>query len=710
MRSQTKKNRLLLGVTSVVLATAPFFSAAEAAMVTTTVPAITAVSKVVKPIYLNAKSYINLVDVSLAPADNGQTAAFRLSVYNGSTAVLDLSDYLLQLTNTAGSSYTLKTASADSLTAKIAPGSKVFITLYASVGESTKLSDLKFRVSKFDFSSAGYVKGIGSFTFPTTYTNIVGVGSYKALYYNNTTLNTKVYTASVGASGENNYVNINFVYNNTGKNAVTLSKYKYYIMTNEGIIYQATTEEEDITIDPLERKEIQLTATVPASLKTTGWKLLIVNESDAAAKLPVGSYQLSFSGAPIATSTDSFTYSNTNGKYQFKLAKLLREPMDSKDILAARIRITNQGTVSADLPNISGYFYLDDKVKLDFKTVASSNQFGLNAGGYVDVDVYATLPANYSFTKASIIVNNKTAADTTAVKIGQLGTTSAQTSLPVNTFDKAYSIAREGSQMTGTINGAKVYTGLSTKLFTVQMALASDEKRSIDPVNLTAYFISDNDEIFPATISTGTGKVNPQGKSLVTFKASVPLGYDTSKLRLIVGEGVTDTAYTTGTAIANAYVNGAIFALPAEQGVTNSYQNLTLLPYNLSINTFTPTILGDNVKLTFKYDLSKDTSYNIYPTDTKYLMTVVGTDTDDGTEYTYISQDLTIEGDGESALTVGDDKTISFEKANPYGGVDSTLRFTVRLYEVIDGAKKLVAERPMGYWFLDNDWTQEALS
>ena len=65
MRRQTKKSRLLLGVTSVILATAPFFPSAEAATVKSTSPAITAVSKVVSPVYLNAKSYINLVDVAI---------------------------------------------------------------------------------------------------------------------------------------------------------------------------------------------------------------------------------------------------------------------------------------------------------------------------------------------------------------------------------------------------------------------------------------------------------------------------------------------------------------------------------------------------------------------------------------------------------------------------------------------------------------------
>jgi hypothetical protein len=227
---------------------------------------------------------------------------------------------------------------------------------------------------------------------------------------------------------------------------------------------------------------------------------------------------------------------------------------------------------------------------------------------------------------------------------------------------------------------------------------------------LVGVFKNDNGDIFPAIVSVAAGKVNPQNKALITFTANVPQDYNTSNLRLIVGEGVTDTAYTSSSAIADAYVNAVTFNLPNEQIGMNVFKNVSLLPYNLTINTFTPTVLGDDVQFTIDYDLNKDTLYSVYPTDSKLTMTVVGINTNTGTEYTYFTQEITLEGDTANSLQVGTGNEIVFKKTNPYSGVDATLKFKVRLYEVVNGAKKLIVERPLDYWYLDNDWSKDTTS
>lgn len=711
MNRNNNRRRLLLGVTAVMLAATPIYSTSYAATTKISAPQITAVSNVVKSVYISSKSFIKLLDVTLMPADDGQIAAFTVSINNGGSSVLDLNDYWFRLASTTGSRYTLKTAPTDAKVTKVSPNSKTIITLYATVGEATKLSDLILKVVKFDFSVSGYEKAIGKFAFPKSFTNVVAAGSYKALYFNNTTLNTKVSFASIGASGDNNYVTINFVYNNVGKKSVTLSKYKYYIVNSAGIMYQATSSEsDDLVMDPLERTEFQLTASVPASLKKSGWKLIVLNGSDSTVSLPVGAFQINFGSGSTSTSSDNFTYSNSNGKYQFNLLQLLREPWENQDILTARIRIQNKTTSSADIPNISGYFYLDGKVKLDFKTIAINNQFGINSGSYVDVDVYAKLPANYTFSTVKMIVNNKTSTkETTATKIGELSSASYLTEIPIYAVDKIYSITRDGSGMMGSLNAVNVYNTTTSKMFTVQMTLTSNEKRTIDPAKLVGVFKNDNGDIFPAITLAGTGKVNPQNKSLIAFTASVPKDYNTSNLRLIVGEAVTDTAYTVGSSTADAYVNAVTYNLPMEQRLLSNYKEVPLLPYKLTINTFTPTLLGDNVKVTIDYNLIKDTSYNVFPTNGKLILTVDGVDSNNGTEYTYFSQELALEGDtATNALQAGTENEISFEKANPYNGVDGSLKFKVRLYEVVDGAKKLIVERPLDFWYLDNDWTKDA--
>jgi len=715
MSRKSKTSKALLGVAAFMLASAPIYTVSSPAFAASTqsLPKATSVTNVVKPVYISAKSYINLVDVALKPTDGGQIASFTLSIYNGDAKELDLTNYWFRLAGKAGSTYPLKLSAADAKTTKIAPYSKNYITLYANVGQSIKLADLIFKLVKFDFSTTNYEKTIGTFTFPTNFTNVVGTGSYKVLYFNNTQVNTKILSSTIGASGDNNLATINFVYNNVGKNTVTLSKYKYYIQTAEGIMYEATpSETEDLVIAPLNRKEVKLTASVPSSLKTSGWKLVVTrdNGGDTAIELPVGAYQITFGQTASPAASDQFSYTNAEGTYQISLLQIVRQPWETQDILTARIRISNKGKEAAKLPNLAGYFYLDNKVQLDFKTIALGNQIGLNANGYVDVDVYAKLPANYTFQSVKLIINNKV-DDKTSTKIGELTKSSSLAQIPVYAADQSYTIARDGSKMTGLVNMVNIYKSTTSKIYTAQVTLTNEESRTINPVKLVGFFKNDNGEIFPATVSMGTGQVNPKNKALVNFSTNVPLDYNTSNLRLIIGEAVTDTNYTTGTDAADAYVNAVAFNLPQDYGVNTSYKDVILTPYKFTINKITPQVFaqasGQEVQLVLNYNLIKDTSYNVFATDRKLLMTVEGTDPDDGAVYTYFSKEITLEGEND-ALVAGTNKSITLKSTSEYNGIDGSLKYNVRLYEIVQGAKKLIAERPLDAWFTELTWNTDA--
>lgn len=710
MNGSSKKFKVLIGLTAVMLAAAPA-SALAATTAKATAPKITAVSQVVKPIYLSNTSYINLVDVGLSPVDGGQIAAFTLSIYNGSSSSLDLSNYWFRLSNLSGSTYSVKTSAADAKLTRIAPNSKSLITLYATVGESTNLSDLIFKVVKFNFSVSGYEQGVGKFTFPKNFNNVVAAGSYKSLYFATTTLNSKVTSSTMASSGDDQLITVNYVYNNVGKKAVTLSKYKYYLVTSSGIMFEATPSvTEDLSIQPLTRKELKITATVPSTLPKTGWKLLILRDTggETALSLPVGAYSLYFSnGTPTSTATDNFTYTNTDGSYLFKLSSLLREPWNSQDVLSARIRITNKSQTAVPIPPISGYFYLDEKTKLDFKTIAVNNQFGLNAGSYVDLDVYAKLPANFNFAKAQIVLNNKV-DDKTTTKLGELLGTSYLAQIPSYAVDKVMNIDRDGSKMTAALNNVNVYNTTTNKIFSVQMTLTSQEQRTIDPVRLVGLFKSDKGDMFPATATMAEGQVNASNKALLTFTATVPQDYDTNNLKLIVGEGVSDTKYTDAKTAAEGLINAVSYSLPQEQRLYSTFKDISLLPYKFTINKFFPTLLGDDIQVTLDYNLDKDTSYNIYPTERKLLLEVDGINTSDGKVTNYLSQELTIEGDGATpTLKAGTSQALVIKKANPNNGYDGTLKYKLRLYEIVQGSKKLVADRWIDYWFINNDWTSD---
>lgn len=706
-----KGKKLLLSVTAFALVATPLISFTgehKASAATAATSQISTISKFVKPIMLSGSSYINLVDASLVPSDNGQIAAFTLSIYNGGASELNLMDYWFRLKNSVGGTYSIKTAAADAKVTKVASKTKTFITLYAQVGEYIKLSDLSLNIVKFDFSAANYERSLGKFTFPTAFTNVTAAGAIKPIYFSNTTLYSKIASATVGSSGDDTFVTVNFVYNNMGKKSVTLSKYKYYIVAAGGEMYEATPEDTaDLVMDPLKRKEFKLTATIPSTVKTTGAKLVIVksNGEDATINLPVGSYQIQFGGPTTSTATDTFNYATSNGTYQFNLAQLTRQPWGTQDVLSARVRITNKSTTSIAIPNITGYFYLDDKVKLDFKTVATDNTFGLNAGAYVDLDVYAKLPTNYSFTKAKLIINDQK-DDKTSTKAGELLGTSSQTAIPVYAVDRNYQIARVGSKSTATIKTVNIYNSTTSKVFDVQVTLTNNELRTITPSNLVGYFVNENGDTFPATTNAGEGNINPNNKSLISFTTVLPQNYSTSNLRLIIGEGITDTKYSTGTAVPDAYLNTVKFNLPVEQRTLSRLKDVPMLNYKLTINKFTPNVLAPTMNLDLNYTLDKDMTVNAVPKDHKLVLALEGFDPDEGKTYTYYSEDLDIDGDKDKSLKPGTNNKVTLTKDLNYDTFYGDYVYYARIYEVTQNSKKLVAEQEFR-WFFENDWTKE---
>jgi hypothetical protein len=670
---------------------------------------ITTVSQILKPVYLTSKSFVKLMDVNLAPTDDGQIATFTLNIYNGDTKDINLLDYWFRLASNSGTSYPLKVATEDAKKDRISPKSNTYITLYAKVGESTKLSDLSFKLVKFDFGVSSYERTIGMMTFPANYSNEVKANSFKALYVSNTTIYSKVAASSLSSSGDDQFVSVDFVYNNIGKRAATLAKYKYYIVTSEGISYEAQPSiTTDVILPPLKRQELEVTATIPSSIKDKNWKLVVMKENsgDVATMIPVGSYQLSLAGGSSeGPASNTFKYVTSTGNYQFTLNQLVRQPWETQDILSARIRINNISELeSATIPNVTGYFLLDNKVKLDFKTVTTTNTFGLNPKGYIDVDVYAKLPADYKFSTVKIIVNDKK-DEQVFTKAGELASSSYLSDISVYAYDKPFEIDRNGNAMTAVLNYVNVYNNVTTKLLNVQMTLTSKELRTIDPIKLSAVFVNDNGDIFPAQTLMADGKVNAGNKALVNFAATVPQNYSTANLRLIVGEGVADNKYATGAVAADAYVGVVKFNLPQEQRLMSVMKDIPFLPFKLTINKFTPQVFGADLELILDYNLDKDQSYNVYPTDRKIIMTIEGVDTNDGTTYEYYSQEIGFEGDSATALQPGVNK-ITLKKKMNYETINGNLNFKAKIYEVVNGSKKLIAEHPF-YWYIENDWTQD---
>src|SRR5690606_27922125 len=83
---------------------------------------------------------------------------------------------------------------------------------------------------------------------------------------------------------------------NIGNHSVTIPAYLFAIRTSEGLLYPLEAKGlKDLAINPKEKKEIQLSGSIPVSVSPEGWQLVItesVTVAEAKMNLPIATVQL----------------------------------------------------------------------------------------------------------------------------------------------------------------------------------------------------------------------------------------------------------------------------------------------------------------------------------------------------------------------------------------------------------------------------------
>ncbi|UUZ95945.1 hypothetical protein LJK87_17145 [Paenibacillus sp. P25] len=87
------------------------------------------------------------------------------------------------------------------------------------------------------------------------------------------------------------------------------------------------------------------------------------------------------------------------------------------------------------------------------------------------------------------------------------------------------------------------------------MEVSNLEKRFTGVSKLVANFKTSDGTVYPATVSEIKNKVSPGGRALLMLSSTVPKGFPTSGLHVMIGEAVTEDKYTDGDKKPDAYVN-----------------------------------------------------------------------------------------------------------------------------------------------------------
>jgi hypothetical protein len=669
---------------------------------------------------ITASSYMELKQINLLPDQIGKLAAFTITIHNQGSSELLFIDYWVRLKSTSGNKFSTRLLPADKDKNQVTPGSSMDITFYAKVNDTTALQDLIVQFIKWDFNQPGFESVIGEVAVPSTYTNVTPADEAYLMRIGGTDVAASI-KKLVSNKNEKYYVpTVYLTLENVGSNSVTMPAYLFSILTSEGLLYPLEAKGvKDLIINPKESKEIQLSGTIPVSVSADNWQLMITeNLTDLKLKLPIASFALpKVSLQEEGSIGKEYTFTSKSGVYTAKMNGLYRLPWEDQDILTADLTLLNKGTDSLPIPDLTGYFMLDNAVKVEAKLVKTAKVIALGTNSNVSFQIAGKIPYTYEFSQVKLVLQEKeTAGSTTGGSTG--GSTGTVTdvleftgqselqAIPLQKQTESYTLTDIGRQSKFTVRSTASYSGKTGKLFTVQLEAANLEKRFSTIAKLVAHFRAENGTIFPAAIAEVKNKVSPSGKAILNVSATLPLSYSTSNMQLLIGEAVTDGMLTEGDkAVADSYVKPAAFVLPEEdKTVKDKLKDVQLFPYTISMNKIGTTIENSKVTLIFDYEITKDA---LTETNLEGRKLIISLDDSKGIKSFERAFDLKSLEPAASDATTDLTNTLQLGKHEKFkiSVTDADLiykleflkKYNVSVYEEFQGQRKLLASQA-------NDW------
>lgn len=654
-----------------------------------TVPATgaaAATSAVFKKVYISKASYIQLTDANLIPSASGATASFTFTIYNGDSSAINLIDYWARLKTTSGTKYTLSLLDADKKK-KALPKTTTTLTYYSEVGAKITLDQLVVNVIKFDFSVSGYEKTIGKFTFPKGFSNFVKAGGYKGVLNNNSLVNMRIDQINVTKSAKNYNFNLTYVARNTGKFGVTLPQYNYYAQTANGLykLSLRNKTDETLALEPAVLNAVQLTGSIPATVATTGWKLIVTNNIGAETnkiELPVVIFDIPFKITTTTSTSTKTTFSNDDGTYEVELNSVQRFPWNNDDNVIADLIIRNKGSVFLPLPDLSGLLIVDDNIKLQGKAIKKIGDIGLAPGAATTISYVASIPYNYTWNKFKLKLSEK--AGEAVTEIGEL-TKSTITPIKVVETGEIFNQTNNGAPFNALITDVKTYTGDKADVYAVYIELTNKQKRSGSLPLLSGYFKTADGNLYEAKMTKAANNIKSESKDQLIVWTELPANVDRMGIELLLGEAFDDNGLLQGTGTAKGFLRAAQFKLFEEKMLNSSFTGLKVGPYTIDMNLFNVWLNGTRMDIDIGANVIKDFGYDGY-TQSQLTFELEH----EATKQILISQLIDLEGKAENSLNwkVG----ANYNEVNKEMG--DTLfwnDYSLNVYETFNGNRKKLA-------------------
>jgi hypothetical protein len=653
-------------------------------------------------------SYMELKDVSILPGDDGNTAAFTLTIYNGGQTDLEFIDYWVRLQSKNGNQFTVNLLAKDKDKNRIPSATSQDFRFYSKLNSTTTLQDLEFKLIKWDFSLTNFERIVGQLTVPADYSYVTPADSKRIISISGVPFKMNIRRAAISQNDENYLPTIYMDMENNGTSGVKLPELQFYIHTKTGLIYplQASAFSKDTAIQPLVKKEGVLTGTIPREVDPEGWKLVVTQSVAGTGGSESLALPMAFFELPAATTEDvsignDYHFSNKSGTYTARLTSLQRLPWEDQDILTATLSLINDGSKSLPIPELAAYLMLDDAVKVEAKTIRTDKVIGIAPGKEITLQIAGKIPYTYEFQGIKLFLQEKDADKTVDLLTFHHNTELMNMAVIPAKETKLYTDI--GLKSAYKVREVHTFTGDAADVFAVQMDVDNQEKRFADVRKQVAQFKTEDGAVFPAKISEIKTKVTPGGKAALFMWATLPKGTKTTDIQLLLGdEVIIPSTDNKAEAKQDGYVNAVAFQLPVEDNEPkDSFTDLDLYPYTVSFSRFGTQANFENntVTLEFDYELKRNPLVEANTSDHKVVVEIMDT-LHNKKEITFSKTYDLEKADSAQSLKQGQ-HSIEWEamKNEEIYNIESMKTYTLNIYHEYQGYKKLIASKELD-WFV----------
>ncbi|UJF35175.1 hypothetical protein [Paenibacillus hexagrammi] len=673
---------------------------------------------------ISDSSYFELKQIHVLPEASGKLATFTITIHNDSSNELQFIDYWVRLKSKTGNQFSARLLPADKDKNRVSPKSSEDLTFYATVNSDTNLQDLIVQFIKWDFSQSNFERVLGEVEVPDGYTDITPAdgSSIISVGGNDVTASIKKFVSN---KNEKYYVpTVYLTLENSGSHSVTIPSYLFSIRTPEGLLYPLEAKgTKNLTINPKESKEIQLSGSIPVAVAPDGWQLTLAEAiADLKMNIAIAAFQL-----PAVASQEEgslgkeYSFTDKSGVYYAALNGLHRLPWEDQDIVTADLTLSNKGDDSLPIPALTGYFLLDDAVKVEANLVQTAKVIGLAAGSSVNLQIAAKIPYTYEFSQIKLVLQEKDAdgdstssgTDTGSADLTDVLEFSSQAELqaiPYIGMGESYATTSAGHRTNYKIRSIQTYGGNTGSLFTAQLEATNAEKRYTNVSKIVAHFRAPDGTIFPADVAEITNKVSPSGKALINVSAKIPKGFSTENMNLMIGDAITEGELTVGDKKPDSYVNPVSFWLPDElKDAKSTLKGLTLYPYTITLDHISTQIDNSTFTLGFNYEIQKDLLIETNMEGHKLVLVFEDGKGRKGFEKSFEAKEID-PVDGDTPDTAGTKLKLGKHENFEISMTDEDLiykstflkKYKLSLYDELDGQRRLLGSQDID-WFVTTD-------